>query len=71
MACDLIVRVNMIGTVVRPTRCWIAYRQKMALREQFSAPRSPEEGEELRGWREIQAAQFPYLLHKYEQHDRE
>ncbi len=52
-------------------RCWIAYRQKRALREQFSAPRSPEEEEELRGWREIQAAQFPYLLRKYQQHEGE
>lgn len=52
-------------------RCWVAYRQRVALREQFSAPRSPEEEEDLRGWRQIQAAQFPYLLRKYEQHERE
>lgn len=52
-------------------RFWIAYRQKMALREQFSASRSPEEEEEMRGWRNIQTAQFPYLLRKYEQPDRE
>jgi hypothetical protein len=52
-------------------RCWIAHRQKIALREQFSAPRSPEEEEELRSWREIQAAQIPHLLRKYEQHEGE
>ncbi len=47
-------------------RCWVAYRQKMALREQFSAPRSPEEEEELLEWRQIQAAQLHYLLRKQE-----
>lgn len=52
-------------------RCWIAGRQKMALREQFAAPLSGEEEEGLREWREIQAAQFPYLLRKYEQRDHE
>jgi hypothetical protein len=52
-------------------RCWIAYRQKLALREQFSAPRTQEEEEELRGWRRIQAAQLPYLLRKYEQKGEE
>jgi metal-responsive CopG/Arc/MetJ family transcriptional regulator len=50
-------------------RCWIAHRQKMALREQFSEPRSIEEEEELQKWRRIQAAQFPYLLRKYERHE--
>jgi metal-responsive CopG/Arc/MetJ family transcriptional regulator len=52
-------------------RCWIAYRQKMALREQFSEPRSTEEEEELRVWRQIQSAQVPYLLRKYERHEGE
>ena len=52
-------------------RCWIANRQKMALREQFSAPRLPEEEEELRGWTEIRAAQFPHLLREYDQHEGE
>jgi len=51
--------------------CWVAYRQKMALREQFSSPRSPEEEEELRGWRQIQTAQFPYLLRKYDKQEGE
>ena len=52
-------------------RCWIAYRQRMALREQFSGTRPAEEDEDLRGWRQIQAAQFPYLLRKYEQREGE
>ncbi len=50
-------------------RCWYARLIHEALVKQHSAPKSPEELEERAAWRRIRAAQFPYLLRKYEEHE--